>query len=81
MTTLATAATVWHTAPYVYSHIMAREGYTGEEGFGDLIEYRLRAEIIAPRRGTAAPRHQVTGLMLARYLWGHIRILALPPAQ
>ena len=34
---------------------MAREGYTGEEGFGDLIEYRLRAEIIAPRRGTAAP--------------------------
>jgi hypothetical protein len=45
----------WPTGSYVYSHIMAREDYTGQEAFGDLIEYRLRAEIIAPRRGTAAP--------------------------
>lgn len=45
----------WHTGSYVYSHVRARGDYTGKEAFGDLIEYRLRAEIIAPRRGTAAP--------------------------
>jgi hypothetical protein len=44
----------WRTGSYVYSHIMAREDYTGGEAFGDLIEYRLRAEIISPRRGTPA---------------------------
>jgi hypothetical protein len=45
----------WHTGSYVYSYVTAREAYTGQEAFGDLIEYRLRAEIIAPRRGSTAP--------------------------
>lgn len=45
----------WHTGSYVYSHVRGREAYTGSEAFGDLIEYRFRAEIIAPKRSTPAP--------------------------
>lgn len=45
----------WHTGSYVYSHIRGRDAYSGDEAFGDLIEYRFRAEVIAPRRATAAP--------------------------
>lgn len=45
----------WHTGSYVYSHVRGRAAYTGNEGFGEVIEYRFRAEMIAPRRSTTAP--------------------------
>ncbi len=45
----------WHTGFYTYSNIRAREAYSGTEAFGDLIEYRFRAAVIAPSRRSAAP--------------------------
>ena len=45
----------WRTGSYVYSNLRARGPYTGGESFGDLLEYRLRTEIVAPERGTTAP--------------------------
>lgn len=39
----------WRTGSYSYSHIRAPRPYDGRgQGFGDIIEYRLEAEIIAP---------------------------------
>lgn len=45
----------WRTGSYVYSYVTARDDYTGTEAFGDLIEYRFRAEIIAASRRSQAP--------------------------
>ncbi len=45
----------WRTGSYVFSHIRARDAYTGTEAFGDLIEYRARAEILSPSAGSRAP--------------------------
>ena len=42
----------WRTGSYVYSHVRGREDYDGTAAaFGDIIEYRFRGEIIAPRSG------------------------------
>lgn len=42
----------WRTGSYVYSHVRSRNPYEGTAlGFGDIIEYRFRGEIIAPRAG------------------------------
>lgn len=53
----------WRTGSYVYSHVRARDTYTGYEEFGDLIEYRLRAEIIAPATGPAPGDRPYVGAM------------------
>lgn len=45
----------WHTGSYTYSNIRAVDDYTGTEAFGDLIEYRFRAAVIAPSRRSSAP--------------------------
>ena len=45
----------WQTGSYVFSHVRGRDDYTGQENFGDLIEYRFRAQIISPSGGTASP--------------------------
>lgn len=45
----------WQTGSYVFSHIRGRDAYTGSEAFGDLIEYRFRAQLISPRRASRAP--------------------------
>ena len=45
----------WRTGSFVYSHVRGREAYSGTEGFGDVIEYRYRAEIIAPGGGSKSP--------------------------
>ena len=54
----------WRTGSYVYSHVRTRDTYTGYEEFGDLIEYRLRAEIIAPATGSAPGDRPYVGAML-----------------
>jgi len=42
----------WRTGNFVVSHLRSRQAYDGTAlSFGDIIEYRLRAEIIAPRAG------------------------------
>lgn len=42
----------WRTGSYVYSHVRSRSAYDGSaSGFGNIIEYRFRGEIIAPRAG------------------------------
>jgi hypothetical protein len=42
----------WRTGSYVYSHLRAREAFSGTPAaLGDIIEYRFRGEIIAPRAG------------------------------
>ncbi|MDE0985590.1 MAG: DUF2219 family protein [Yoonia sp.] len=53
----------WRTGSYVYSHVRARDTYTGYEEFGDLLEYRLRAEIIAPATGPAPGDRPYVGAM------------------
>ncbi|MCO4846808.1 MAG: DUF2219 family protein [Yoonia sp.] len=53
----------WRTGSYVYSHVRGRDAYTGTESFGDLIEYRLRAEIIAPATGPAPGDRPYVGAM------------------
>lgn len=53
----------WRTGSYVYSHVRGREAYSGTESFGDLIEYRLRAEIIAPSTGPAPGDRPYVGAM------------------
>ena len=45
----------WRTGSYTYSHVRGREAFSGNEAFGDLVEYRFRAEVIAPRRSSSAP--------------------------
>lgn len=45
----------WHTGSYTYSNIRALDQYSGTEAFGDLIEYRFRAAVIAPSRRSNAP--------------------------
>jgi hypothetical protein len=46
----------WRTGSYVFSLLRAPEFYDGTaQPFGNLLEYRLRAEIIAPDRSSAAP--------------------------
>ncbi|MCB5200795.1 lipid A deacylase LpxR family protein [Loktanella sp. TSTF-M6] len=43
----------WRTGSYVYSHLRAPRPHDGAlQPFGDVLEYRLRAEIIAPDSGT-----------------------------
>ena len=44
----------WRTGSFSYSHNRARDGWSGTVPArpGDLLEYRLRAEIIAAQRGT-----------------------------
>ena len=43
----------WRTGSYAFSHLRAPHDWRGEpQDFGDVLEYRLRAEIIAPRRGS-----------------------------
>lgn len=42
----------WRTGSYVVSHVRSRQDYDGTaHSFGDIIEYRFRGEIIAPRAG------------------------------
>jgi len=44
----------WRTGSYVYSHIRGRVPFSGVgQPFGDIIEYRIRGEIIAPETGAA----------------------------
>lgn len=46
----------WRTGGYTYSNVRARDWFDGTpQAFGDLLEYRLRAEIITAQRGTGAP--------------------------
>ena len=43
----------WRTGSYVFSHLRARAPYDGTlKGFGEVMEYRFRTEIIAPTRRT-----------------------------
>lgn len=43
----------WRTGSYVLSHMRAAVPYDGTlKGFGEVMEYRFRTEIIAPTRGT-----------------------------
>lgn len=44
----------WRTGGYVLSIVQGNEGYTGQEGFGDLIEYRLGGQIITGSRKSGA---------------------------
>lgn len=44
----------WRTGSYVISHVRGRDYFDGKpQGFGDIIEYRLRAELITAMRGPA----------------------------
>jgi len=45
----------WRTGSYAYSLVRGRDAYSGTEDFGDLISYRLQAQIIAPSRQGGAP--------------------------
>ncbi|WP_458789576.1 lipid A-modifier LpxR family protein [Yoonia sp. MH D7] len=45
----------WRTGSSVVSVVTGREDYTGLEGFGDLIEYRIGGQIISGTRGSGAP--------------------------
>ncbi len=43
----------WRTGSYVFSHLRAKEPWDGTaQDIGDVLEYRLRTEIIAPTRRT-----------------------------
>ena len=43
----------WRTGSYVFSHLRAAEPFDGTlKGFGEVMEYRFRTEIIAPTRRT-----------------------------
>ena len=43
----------WRTGSYVFSHLRARDPWDGTpQGFGEVLEYRFRTEIIAPTRKT-----------------------------
>jgi len=42
----------WRTGSYVFSHLRGTDRYTGQDlALGDVLEYRLRSEILAPVRG------------------------------
>jgi len=47
----------WRTGSYVYSHVRAPRDYdpTSDFAFGELLEYRLRGEIIAADPSSPAP--------------------------
>uniref|UniRef100_UPI0040477E22 lipid A-modifier LpxR family protein n=1 Tax=Yoonia sp. TaxID=2212373 RepID=UPI0040477E22 len=45
----------WRSGSYVLSIVQGQDAYTGQEAFGDIIEYRLGGQIIAGTRSSAAP--------------------------
>jgi len=45
----------WRTGSYVYSRIRAPRAFGAESAFGELLEYRLRGEIIASDPSAVAP--------------------------
>lgn len=45
----------WRTGSYVLSVVTGRDDYTGAEGLGDIIEFRLGGQIISASRPSAAP--------------------------
>lgn len=45
----------WRSTSYVLSVARGQGPFTGRLGFGDILEYRLRAEIISPAYGSVAP--------------------------
>ncbi len=45
----------WHTGSYVLSIVRGQGAYSGDEPFGDLIEYRISGQIISSARASAAP--------------------------
>mgnify|MGYP003631532405 CR=1 FL=1 len=45
----------WRSGSYVISIVQGQDSYSGEEAFGDIIEYRIGGQIIAGMRSSAAP--------------------------
>lgn len=45
----------WQTGSNTFSIVRGRQDYAGDEAFGDLLEYQLRAQIISPSGHAPAP--------------------------
>ena len=58
----------WRTGSYVFSHVRGPRAYVpGANGFGEILEYRLRGEIIAPRNISTNDRPYVGALSLGAH--------------